>query len=81
MRIAVVIDFKSPTYLPTMTTEAEIQEFEAQLPRDGIEKILGDIVADQALRQPGKAPKACWPGGLYRFKVANPEWEGVNGEF
>lgn len=46
-----------------------------------IEKVLGDAVVEQAMKRSEKAPPACWPGGLYRAKLAEPEWEGVNKAF
>ncbi|KAB8228963.1 uncharacterized protein BDW43DRAFT_289875 [Aspergillus alliaceus] len=54
---------------------------EELFPRLGIEKLLGDTVVDQALRQPEKAPAASWPGILLRAKREFPEWDGVNKAF
>lgn len=50
-------------------------------PRLDIEKILGDVVVQQAVKQPGKAPKGSWPGGMYRAHLDQPDWDGVNKAF
>jgi hypothetical protein len=75
---AVLLDFGS-------SLDQENWEFRHRLeevfPRDGIEKVLGDTVVDQALRQPQKAPPPSWPGILLRAKKENPEWTGVNKAF
>lgn len=54
---------------------------ESQWPRLSIEKVLGDTVVEQAVRKPGKAPTASWPGDLYRSHLDNPEWPAVNRAF
>ncbi|KAL5356243.1 hypothetical protein BJX96DRAFT_142547 [Aspergillus floccosus] len=78
VRQAVLLDFGS-------SLDQESQDFrhsvEETFPRIGIEKVLGDVVVDQALRQPQKAPPASWPGILLRAKRENPEWRGVNKAF
>ena len=56
-------------------------EVEAKLPRGEIEKVLGDAVVQQAVKRPGKAPGACWPGGLLKAHLEEPGWEGVNKAF
>jgi hypothetical protein len=58
-----------------------IARTEREFPRDGIEKVLGDAVTDQALVHPEKAPMVSWPGVLLRSKRENMEWEGVNKAF
>ncbi|MFF2102307.1 HD domain-containing protein [Streptomyces sp. NPDC058202] len=52
-----------------------------ELPRLGIESVLGDAVVAQALRCPEKAPSASWPGGLLAAHLANPRHSGVNPAF
>lgn len=54
---------------------------EAMFERDGIEKVLGDAVVEQAKSRPEKAPMVSWPGVLYRAWLADPEWNGVNKGF
>lgn len=54
---------------------------EESFPRLEPEKILGDAVVAQALKQRGKAPAASWPGIMLRAKLDEPEWEGVNKAF
>ena len=77
VRTAVLIDFgkKEPG-----SEEAKV-EFERQLPRADIEKILGDEVVRQAMNRPEKAPPASWPGILYRSHLEDPGWNGVNRAF
>jgi hypothetical protein len=58
-----------------------IARTEREFPRDGIEKVLGDAVTDQALVHPEKAPMVSWPGVLLRSKRENTEWDGVNKAF
>ena len=78
LRQAVLIDFGSQ-----LNKEDQDARYNAEQssPRVGIEKILGDAVVDQALRQPQKAPAASWPGILLRAKKESPEWDGVNKAF
>lgn len=78
LRQAVLIDFGSQ-----LNKEDQDARYNAEqsFPRVGIEKILGDVVVDQALRQPQKAPAASWPGILLRAKKESPEWDGVNKAF
>ncbi|KAF2173506.1 hypothetical protein M409DRAFT_61885 [Zasmidium cellare ATCC 36951] len=80
VRLGVAIDFKRPAALELVSAEW-VEEVEAQFPRGEIEKVLGDVVVEQALEAPEKAPAACWPGGLLRSKLENPGWEGVNKAF
>ena len=51
------------------------------LPRLEIEKILGDAVVAQAVKNPGKAPSASWANNLYKSHLENPDWTGVNRAF
>ena len=78
LRQAVLVDFGSQ-----LNKEDEVARDNAEqsFPRIGIEKILGDVVVDQALSQPQKAPAASWPGILLRAKKDSPEWDGVNKAF
>lgn len=55
--------------------------FEGKYARLNIEKILSDKVVEQAIKQPGKAPSASWPGILYKSYLQNPDWTGVNKAF
>jgi hypothetical protein len=80
VRLGVSLDFKRPSALE-LTTPAEVEHLEARFPRGPIEKVLGDSVADQAVEKPEKAPGGSWPGNLYRAKLENPGWEGVNKGF
>lgn len=80
VRIAVITDFgrKSSeweTLLPLKGT------LEREFARDGIEKVLGDAVVEQAKKRPEKAPMVSWPGVMYKAWVAEPEWGGVNKAF
>lgn len=78
VRQAVLFDFNQQLE----STSSEIRlGFEKLFPRLEIEKILGDTVVDQALRQPEKAPPASWPGILVRAKKESPDWTGINKAF
>ena len=78
VRQAVLIDFSTQLDQESQSVRDAAEE---AFPRLGIEKILGDVVVDQALKQPQKAPPASWPGVLLRAKRDWPEWEGVNKGF
>ncbi|MEU3244678.1 MULTISPECIES: HD domain-containing protein [unclassified Streptomyces] len=52
-----------------------------ELPRLSIETVLGDAVVEQAMRSPGKAPSASWPGVLLSAHLADPHHGGVNPAF
>lgn len=78
VRQAVLIDFGTQLDQESHSVRDATEE---AFPRLGIENILGDVVVDQALRQPQKAPPASWPGVLLRAKRDWPEWEGVNKGF
>lgn len=87
VRRGVLIDFGK--YSPKLGNETDgpqtIQQHktaaEREWPRLDIEKVLGDAVVEQAVRQPHKAPPASWPGILYRAYLAEPEWDGINKAF
>ncbi|ODM20252.1 hypothetical protein SI65_03305 [Aspergillus cristatus] len=78
VRQAVLIDFGTQLDQESQDVRSAAEE---AFPRLGIEKILGDVVVDQVLRQPQKAPPASWPGVLLRAKRDWPEWDGVNKGF
>ncbi len=80
IRQGVLIDFKRPAVLK-LVDPVLIDKVERIFSRGEPEKILGDAVVEQALRQPSKAPSATWPGQLTRSRRENPEWQGVNKEF
>lgn len=79
VRIGVQIDFGK--YLQVEGFEDLKKDGENLFPRLNIEKVLADVVAEQGVRQSGKAPPGTWPGMLLRSKLENPEWEGVNKAF
>lgn len=78
VRVAVAVDFHRR---PAVAAPGEAHHFEMQFPRLEIEKVLGDAVTDQALRQPDKAPAVSWPWFMLQSKLENPKWEGVNKAF
>jgi hypothetical protein len=45
------------------------EKVEQSLPRLDIEIVLADAIVDQAMKCPGKAPPASWPGDLLRNRV------------
>jgi hypothetical protein len=57
------------------------REVEGRIPRDDIEKVLGDAVVRQAVGREAKAPGGSWPGDLVRARREDPGWEGVNRGF
>ncbi|KAK3111621.1 hypothetical protein LTR53_012942 [Teratosphaeriaceae sp. CCFEE 6253] len=73
IRLAVTIDFKRPVAM-RLTTDEEVEEFEAMYPRGEIEKVLGDAVVDQVLGKDdaeegsAKAPAASWAGVMHELK-------------
>ena len=80
VRLGVLIDFE-PETRKTRGAAFFGVEIESKWPRLEIEKILGDTVVAQAVRNPEKAPKASWPGDLYKSYLENPEWPVVNRAF
>lgn len=80
VRLGVTVDFSYPKSM-AYTTDATVNDLETHFPRLDIEKVLGDAVADQAVKRPEKAPAASWPENLYRSKMENPDWAGVNKRF
>ena len=82
VRLAVLMDFDKLGECPWMDkSELEINEegyrstVEEQFPRLQIEKVLGDIVVEQGMRQPTKAPAASWAGII--VKAAKEETSGL----
>lgn len=57
------------------------REVEGRIPREDIEKVLGDAVVKQAVVRVAKAPGGSWPGDLVRAWREDPGWEGVNRGF
>lgn len=57
------------------------REVEGRIPREDIEKVLGDAVVKQAVVRVAKAPGGSWPGDLVRVWREDPGWEGVNRGF
>jgi len=78
--MGVLIDFRAATRSSAGAVEYA-KDIEARLPRLNIEKILGDAVVEQAVKNPAKAPPASWPNILYKSHLENPEWTGVNRAF
>ncbi|KAF9892318.1 hypothetical protein FE257_002095 [Aspergillus nanangensis] len=82
VRQAVLVDFGKVVGEEESGDDALFKRgVEGEFPRLAVEKDLGDVVVEQALRRPGKAPAASWPGVLVRAKKEFPEWEGVNKGF
>lgn len=88
VRLAVLIDFHALSTNPWITErerkvgeEIDRRSIEEQYPRMSIEKVLGNTVAEQGMRQPIKAPAHSWAGILVRAAKENPDWEGVNKAF
>jgi len=79
VRRAVLIDFAKGPLTGEQIGWREVAERE--WPRQGVEKVLGDAIVEQAVQRPGKALKATWPGGLFVAAEAEPGWEGVNKAF
>lgn len=77
-RLGVQADFGSGTELTT----AEVAELESRYPRLRIEHVLADIVVQQAVRNPAKAPGSSWPGQLLRAHRAGMTTpDGLNAAF
>jgi hypothetical protein len=88
VRVSVLFDFMETRKLAGPrdgAVEALSQQFseevEERYPRLEPEKVLGDVVVEQARRQRAKAPAASWPGVLLRAAEEDPGWEGVNKAF
>ncbi len=81
VRIGVLTDFNRSSQEYEELLEPLREGFEEDFRRQGIEKVLGDAVVEQAKSRPEKAPNASWPGVMYRAWLAEPEWNGVNKSF
>ena len=88
VRLAVLMDFNELGKSHWVTeSELEVNEvsyrrrIEEQFPRLSAEKALGDIVVEQSIRQPTKAPASSWAGIMVRAAKEEPEWEGINKAF
>jgi HD superfamily phosphohydrolase YqeK len=90
VRVAVLFDFRETGRLSgqgggsdamEVLSEELRKEVEGEFPRLEPEKVLGDVVVEQARRQRCKAPAASWPGILLRAAEEEPEWEFVNKAF
>ena len=57
------------------------REVEGRFPRLSVEQVLGDVVVEQGLRRPTKAPASSWAGIMVRAAREEPEGEGVNRAF
>lgn len=64
VRVAVMADFKRASAV-ALFDASTVAAIEKNFERAEIEKVLGDTVVEQALKSPGKAPPACWPGGEF----------------
>jgi hypothetical protein len=64
-----------------VATAAQRASIEARYPRLDVERCLGDAVVRQAVRQPAKAPRSSWPGGLLQAHLADPDATGPNPAF
>ena len=79
VRLAVLMDFGKLSECPWLDdSELEVngegyrRSIEEQFPRLDVEKVLGDIVVEQGMRQPTKAPAASWPGIMVRAATEEP---------
>ena len=79
VRLAVLMDFNELEKSPWVDEyELEIDEkgyrrsIEGQFPRLDAEKVIGDIVVEQGIRQPTKAPASSWAGIMVRAAKEEP---------
>lgn len=88
LRLAVLRDFYALEGSHS-ATEAEFralravnqQSVEERYPRLDPERVLGDIVVEQGMRQPVKAPASSWAGDMVRSAKEDPDWKGINKAF
>ena len=94
VRLAVLTDFNKLETYPWVE-ESELEELEVNkkhyqlliegpsfFPRLDVEKVLGDIVVEQGMRQPTKAPASSWAGIMVRTAKEGPSGlQGVNKAF
>ena len=89
VRLAVLMDLNKLAESPWVDdSELKVNELgyrrsvEGQFPRLDIEKVLGDIVVEQGMRQTTKAPAASWAGIMVRAAKEEPSGlQGVNKAF
>ena len=89
VRLAVLTDFNELDKRPWVdVSELEVIEkpyqhmIEGFFPRLEVEKVLGDIVVEQGIRQPTKAPASSWAGIMVRAAKEEPSGlQGVNKAF
>ncbi|CAF9933901.1 MAG: hypothetical protein ALECFALPRED_005785 [Alectoria fallacina] len=88
VRLAVLMDFSELGKSPWATEselkvddEGDRRSIEERFPRLSPEKVLGDIIVEQGMRQPTKAPALSWAERMVRAAEEEPEWEGVNKAF
>lgn len=88
VRLAVLMDFNGLEKSPWVEeSELSVNEkgyrhsIEGQFPRLDAEKVLGDIVVEQGMRQPTKAPASSWAGTMVRAAREEPGLQGVNKAF
>ncbi len=79
VRLAVLMDFNKLEKSPWVDeSELEVNEkgyqrsIEERFPRLDAEKVLGDIVVEQGIRQPTKAPASSWAGIMVRAAKEEP---------
>lgn len=79
VRLAVLMDFNKLSKSPWVDKfELQIDEkgylrsVQERFPRLDVEKVLGDIVVEQGLRQPTKAPASSWAGIMVRAAKEEP---------
>ena len=89
VRLAVLTDFNGLGNCPWVEeSELEVNGkpyrplIEGFFPRLDVEKVLGDIVVEQGIRQPTKAPASSWAGIMVRAAKAEPSGlQSVNKAF
>jgi HD domain len=80
VRLAVLYDFGRKE-VEALMPEGMRESVESVLPRDDVEKVLGDGVTIQGVEDERKAPKNSWPGCLLAEFRRDPTYEGVNPAF
>jgi HD superfamily phosphohydrolase YqeK len=73
VRIAVATDFGMEIAGGEGLEELRAQ-LEERFDRADIKKVLTDAIVEQARKQPQKAPRATWPGALYRASPGESGW-------
>lgn len=80
IRLAVLYDFWRPQ-VDGLLPEGVREDVEKVLPRESIEKVLGDGVTQQGVEDERRAPRNSWSGCLLAEYKRNPGYEGVNPAF